>query len=621
MKKIIPIVVIGVLLISGLGAVAFPETEQNKLGKEETITFSELQIVEENDNIIVNIENANSNLRKIDYPLLPAHVRTYIFPFGTQIIDVDVTFSEHQEYILEKKIASTPEPISFVGGKQISAKTGEMKDEIEIYPESQFSYTIKAGIINNENSFLLSVRCFPVRYNPSEMTLLYSDTVDINILYESPKKPLFVSDEYNLVIIAPEKFTSQLQPLVDHKNDVGIQTLLKPVEEIYDEYEGVDNQEQIKYFIKDAKETMGIDYVLLVGGMVGQRFKWHVPVRYSHVDDGHEGSFISDLYYADIYDGDGNFSDWDSNGNGIFAEWVGANKDIIDLVPDVYLGRLPCRNTMEVKIMVDKIITYETTAYGEEWFDRMVVVGGDSAPGDQYYEGEEENQYALDYMSDFEGIKLWTSDGSFTGVGDVVSAISGGCGFLFFDGHGNPSTWSNHPPNDEDTWITGLSVTDMPKLRNGDHLPVTVIGGCHNGQFNVTLLNILKGIMEEGMDFFSLTFYYKEWVPECWAWRMARKINGGAIAIMAYTGLDWFATGDSNGDEIPDCTQFYSGFANTHFFKNYGVNNITILGQTHSQTLIDYITEHPPMDERLDCKTVQEFALLGDPSLQIGGYS
>ncbi|GAI77381.1 unnamed protein product, partial [marine sediment metagenome] len=34
-----------------------------------------------------------------------------------------------------------------------------------------------------------------------------------------------------------------------------------------------------------------------------------------------------------------------------------------------------------------------------------------------------------------------------------------------------------------------------------------------------------------------------------------------------------------------------------------------------------YINAFPPMDERLDCKTVQEFALLGDPSLQIGGYS
>jgi len=26
------------------------------------------------------------------------------------------------------------------------------------------------------------------------------------------------------------------------------------------------------------------------------------------------------------------------------------------------------------------------------------------------------------------------------------------------------------------------------------------------------------------------------------------------------------------------------------------------------------------MDDRLDCKTVEEFVLLGDPSLQIGGY-
>ena len=126
MKKIIPIVVIGVLLISGLGAVAFPEIEQKKLGENETITFSELQIVEENDNVIVTIENANSNVRKIGYPLLPAHVRTYILPFGTQIKDIKVTFSEPQYYTLDKKIVTSPTPISFIDGKQVSAKTEEI---------------------------------------------------------------------------------------------------------------------------------------------------------------------------------------------------------------------------------------------------------------------------------------------------------------------------------------------------------------------------------------------------------------------------------------------------------------------------------------------------------------
>jgi len=109
--------------------------------------------------------------------------------------------------------------------------------------------------------------------------------------------------------------------------------------------------------------------------------------------------------------------------------------------------------------------------------------------------------------------------------------------------------------------------------------------------------------------------------PECWAWRMTSKKDGGSIATMAYAGLDWFATGDSNDDDIPDCTQFFSGCFNVNFFKNYGVNDYTILGQTYTQAQIDYIEQHPPMDYYLDCKTVQELTLMGDPSLQIGGYS
>ena len=161
----------------------------------------------------------------------------------------------------------------------------------------------------------------------------------------------------------------------------------------------------------------------------------------------------------------------------------------------------------------------------------------------------------------------------------------------------------------------------MPDLANGDMIPVAVVGGCHNAQFNVSLLNILKGIIHAGLKYFERTFYYKEWVPRCWAWRMVSKNNGGAVAIMGYTGLDWFAVGDHNDDDIPDCTQFYSGFANVNFFKNYGVNNMSVLGEAHTQTLIDYIAAFPPMDEKLDCKTVQEFVLLGDPSLMIGGYS
>lgn len=620
MKKIIPLVIICVLLFSGLGAVAF--SEEKNLEINGITYFSEPIINEKNDYSIVSIKEADSWLKKTGYPLIPSVTKTYILPSETKIEDIQVLFSEPVEYILEKEIMKVPEPICLIDGETISTTQKNNYAEFDIYPEKNYQIDIRSGINGFEHVKFLSVRYFPMQYVASEDKLLYSDSAEILISYDVDNTQKTTADPYDMVIIAPRKFSLAIRPLINHKNDVGIDTFLKTTEDIYNEYPGVDSAEKIKYFIKDAIETNDISYVLLIGGMKGQRFDWHVPVRYSNLDDEseYETSFISDLYYADIYDGENNFSSWDSNGNGVFAEWNDSQKDIIDLVPDIYLGRLPCRNSLEIRIMVNKIINYENSAYGEDWFKRMVVVGGDSAPGYEYYEGEEENAKALEYMSDFTGIKLWTSDETLTGVDDVVNAVTVGCGFLFFDGHGNPSTWSTHPPDDEDTWITGLNTFDMPKLDNDDMLPVAVVGGCHNGQFNVTSLNILKGIMEEGLDFFKLTYYYKEWVPECWAWRMTRNIGGGSIAIMAYTGLDWFAEGDYDEDGIPDCIQYYSGFANTNFFKNYGVNNITILGQAHTQTLIDYINAFPPMDERHDCKTVEEFALLGDPSLQIGGY-
>ena len=292
------------------------------------------------------------------------------------------------------------------------------------------------------------------------------------------------------------------------------------------------------------------------------------------------------------------------------------------MYPDLYVGRLPCKSAAEVTTVVNKIITYENTTAGKEWFKRMVVVGGDSAPAanDPWYEGEQENALALQYMSGFQGTKLWTSTGAFKGPKDVISAISGGCGFLFFDGHGNPMLWSTHPPKNT-SWVSGLTTKQMPQLKNHEQLPICVCGGCHNAQFNTSLVRIIKGLLQEGLNYTTYHIYYNDWIPECWAWKLISTKNGGSIATMAYAGLDWFAEGDYNNDSIPDCVQFFSGFMNTQFFKNYGVNNITILGQAHTQTLTDYLNAFSPIQERLDSKTVQEFVLLGDPSMQIGGYA
>jgi len=438
---------------------------------------------------------------------------------------------------------------------------------------------------------------------------------------------------YDLLIIAPQKFFRALQPLVTHKESVGVRTRLVSLTDVYEQmfWHGRDNPEKIKYFIKTAKEEWGITYVMFVGDFQT------IPVRYVFNADNNtvwnEPCFISELYYADLYDKNGNFSSWDTNGNGIYGEWYGdvAKDPNIDLYPEVYVGRLACRTEAEVKVMVQKIIRYETTAYGQDWFHRFVVVAGDTYPESLNpnwtgYEGEENTLNAIENMSGFEPIKLWTSDGSFTGPKDVIRAIDQGCGFLYFEGHANAFTWGTHPPNDAKTWINGLNTLNMDLLRNKQMLPVCVVGGCHNNEFDVTPKNIIKGLKEEGLRYFARkgvpfgSFWKYTWIRECWGWKLTRISKGGSIATIGCTG-----TGMSKEDK-----QSFSGagdYLEPTFFYEYGVNGTRVLGLVWGNTITDYLNHYPinwqtpaGKDSAIDVKTVQQWALLGDPSLMIGGY-
>ena len=438
---------------------------------------------------------------------------------------------------------------------------------------------------------------------------------------------------YDLLIIAPQKFIRPLQPLVAHKDRVGIRTRLVSLPEVYAQmyWHGRDKPEKIKYFIKTAKEAWGITYVMLVGDYE------LMPVRDVYNADNNtewaEPRFVSELYYADLYDNNGNFSSWDTDGNGIYGEWYGeAAKDLnIDLYPDVYVGRLACRTEAEVRTMVQKIITYETTAYGQEWFHRFVVVAGDTYPESLNpnwtgYEGEVNTQDAIDNMSGFTPVKLWTSDGSLTEPKDVIQAIDKGCGFLYFSGHANAFSWGTHPPNDPNTWIHGLNTIHMALLRNRQMLPICVVGGCHNNEFDVSPKNIIRGVREEGLQYFSRNgslpdlFYRYTWIRECWGWKLTRVSRGGSLATIGNTGL-----GMSKEDK-----HSFSGagdYLEPTFFHEYGVNGTRILGRVWGNTITDYLKQYPidwmtpaAKDSAIDAKTVQQWALFGDPSLMIGGY-
>jgi len=643
MKKFIPLAIFLILVLSGMGAGTTIDVTETKsqINNNDFLLISEPKIIEnEFGYYFIEFEESNSNLIKTGEPILPIITKKFTYPFGTIINNVKVTFDDIKEYDLLKKIAPAPYPITMKNDVQTKSYLNEENKEIytinRLYPEERYSYSLHAGLDGNKHVIILNLRCYPIQYNPVENKIYSAGKLYINVEYESPEKPINFPDEYDLVIITPQKFSEKLQPLIEHKESYGIRTTLKTTESIYDEYSGRDQPEKIKYFIKDAIENWNILYVLLVGGKKSLLFGnwgiegpyhpnddlWHVPVVYNHLlDSTGEPGCLTDLYYSDIYKVKNNetvFDDWDSNKNDIYAEWTIEFKDELDLYPDVYVGRLACRNKFEVNIMVNKIIKYETGECDPSWFKKVVGIGGDSfddAPplGDDYFEGEERNKLAFEYLSGFTPVKVWAShEGTKEPTPTkfhILRAINKGCGFLYFAGHGSTCLFRTY-------WYHGWHVNATPAfyiytmmaLRNGEKLPICVVGACHNSEFNTSLFNFLKSKLD----------YVP--TPECWSWTLTRKIGGGAIATIGYTGLEWVATFGWDNDEIPDCTQYFSGYIDSRLFHAYGVDGVEFLGEACGQAISEYLDEFPGMAKKWDCKTAQQWLLLGDPSLKIGGY-
>jgi len=433
------------------------------------------------------------------------------------------------------------------------------------------------------------------------------------------------SEQYNMVIISPIVFSDELQPLIDHKNTIGMMTFLKSTEEIYQEYHGRDKAEQIKYCIKDMIESYNIEYVLLVGGRIGQSFRWYIPPRYSHVDDGFmHKEFLSDLYYADIYDDQGEFEDWDSNANNVFSEWFidePENRDIIDLKPDIALGRLACRNEQEVVTVVNKIIAYEQNTYGKEWFKNALFIGGDTNPGvgDPFpLEGESDCTYTASLLDDFSCTSLFVSDASLTGPEDIISSFNKGYGFVLFHGHGLQDGLFTHTLEGERLSI--FHTENISQLSHEPMYPIMVVGCCVTTEFDVGVFNFLQIFKNLRQHHHYQTWKY-ECVSEVLGWNLMKKSDGGTIAYIGDSSTSWGMNGDDNQDGIPDSVHdgLTPGLC-TEFFRIIGTEEFETLGMVYKNTIRNVVESYDGLEGRIHCKNVQEFQLLGDPSLQIGGY-
>jgi len=632
------------LIVSGLqvlGAGAFHKNDILTIQNDDS--FGLISFNEQDGYLSIQCQGTTECIDEPGAPLLPKVHKIFKIPGKVKITDITCSFSEESYQTISKKILPVEQTL-YKSKSKGEYNTFNLIESSEIYqtnnffPQNRYGYSIRCGLdTNGKQTTFVTFEVYPICYNPVQNCLSSVTDVSIQIRYKQDDDNVAMTSAgaYDLIIIAPNEFASELQSLVNHKNSLGVQTLLKTTEEILSEYNGRDEPEKIKYFIKDAKELMDASYILLVGGLKSYLYGndkddenhgaagWHVPVRYTNIHESDEIGTISDLYYADLYRYNEDiqsweFEDWDSNADGVIAKWtmfVGQN-DVLDLVPDIYVGRLPCRNKFELKIIRDKIITYESTSPQEKpWFNKIIGISGKNF---DLWKGQPDGEYlvdrAIENMSGWtdEVVRVYASNVQ-SGVGpipdteDIVEEFSKGAGFIDFEGHGNPIVWDTiHADGEYENhdWVGGIRIDDFLEFTNGDKLPVVMVGGCHNGLYNVSLIQILLNRQ-------SHSNYYWSWTPTplCFCWAMVVKPNGGAIASIGATGL-----GPASGAD-PISLQ---GEIDLDFFYVLGQDNVEKLGEGHSGAITKYVTDNDMKQRETFTATITQ--LFGDPSLQLGGY-
>ncbi len=558
-------------------------------------TFSNPEICENpgTSTLCIEVNNLKTRLYEEGKPILPVLRKTFLIPFGSKIKNITCRVSEIHSIILPKGNIEISRGARWFGTDDIM---DVQSNDVPTYPENWYSYRIGAGIKDGQHVNILTVELYPVRYVYSNDTLEFVNEIELTLTYTESKMETFrETSNYDLMIIAPSNFVPALERLAKYKDSRGIKTEIVSLEEIYSKYSGYDEAEKIKKAIKNEVENNGIRYVLLVGSID------KLPIRKTHFirkweNQYHNLTLLTDLYYSDIYDADGKFCSWDSNGNGKYGEMfygVEGEDDEIDLYPDVYLGRLACKNVLEVNVVVNKIIQYESRT--GNWFKRLLVIGGDTFPGWGVIEGEFVTEKTAEILSDFSTTKLWATLDNLKPL-NIHIELSKGYGFVHYSGHGFEYGISTHPVGSEE-WIGTYVTPYATMLFNGYKLPVIFFDACLTAKLDFNS----SDLRDDGIPIpFNMKF-------PCFAWYLVRKPLGGAIATIGATRIA-FTFVDSSG--------VHAGASRLalDFFSAY--HNTSILGEMFVEAQLAYIE-----NAGKGYFTLEEFVLLGDPSLKVGGYS
>jgi hypothetical protein len=273
---------------------------------------------------------------------------------------------------------------------------------------------------------------------------------------------LNTSNGADWIAIAPPAFQAALAPLVTHRADQGLRTMVVDPQEIFDEFNaGVYSPKAIQDFLAYAYANWTAPppaYALLVG-----------DANLDHFDFLAYGNDFVPTWYQEIVGKFGlRLTATDHN----FVTVAGS-----DELADLALGRLPARTAGQVTDMVDKIIAYETSPPISTVNRGVLLVSDEIDPGGPFDYPAASDARCLDLAGTHLSC-IEVKRGDLGSDAATRAAITGetqtGALVLNYYGSANARRWGFTIFNDQ---------PEIEALTNGPALPLVISHGTQNGLF------------------------------------------------------------------------------------------------------------------------------------------
>lgn len=320
---------------------------------------------------------------------------------------------------------------------------------------------------------LANLNIFPVRYNPGSNNIEIITSMKIEVIFsgdgaskavartgyqesvmfnESMTKgilnynkeliPAFTNKPAGMIILADTAFRKGLKPFIEWKTQKGFRITTIYRGSALSTYTQI-RDTLLKIYNSATEDNPAPDYLLIVGDVN------HIP----YYGAGGSGN-VTDMYYGEF---DGNS----------------------DYIPELFIGRLPVKDTAELRSVTTKIIQYEKFQFksGNTFYTKALATAGADAEHGYYMNGQV--RYSVgNYLTQANRISekhfYYPQPDLRVQKDSIIKIINSGASFINYTGHGDQTGWLH----------VEIKVADTSKLSNRNMYPVIISNACRTAQYN-----------------------------------------------------------------------------------------------------------------------------------------